>query len=352
MSITALSRIVSGKISAALNEMKRKLCQIRNPAVSGVVLETGGIRKKLGAARRTDEISARQGAAAAWKLALARAARDAIGLELTVSSQRASRNSLGELLEMLPERAMITILEGPSEGLGLLIFSPEVLSALIEMQTVGHVVKAAPVPRRPTKTDAAMVAGLIDVALSGFEAMLAGDDDLDWAGQFRYGTFLEDARPLGLLLEDISYRVMQSGVSLAAGVKTGSVLLALPASGKVAKPRAEAPNNAAATMVFKAALSEQVLASDASLNGVLARVTLDFRPGDPIALGQSALDRIDLEGVDGCRVAGGKLGQNRGMRAIRLVAEAAPAARIKGTNRTPGDTTAPAAKAVATRAAG
>jgi len=356
--ITAHSCGVSVVFFVGLKKMKRKLCQIRNSAALGVVLDTGGIRRKLSAARKSDDISGEQGAPAAWKLVIARAARDSIGLELAVSTQKASRNSLSELLEMPPERAMIIILEGPCEGLGLLILSPEVLSALIEMQTVGHVVKAAPLPRRPTKTDAAMVADLVDAALIGFETMLDGNDDLAWAGQFRYGTFLEDARPLGLLLEDIPYRVMQSEVSLASGVKTGSILLALPACGKVTKPQAEVPNTAAATLVFKAAMSEQILGSDATLNGVLARVTLplqailNFRPGDPIALGTSALDRIDLEGVDGCRVAGGKLGQNRGMRAIRLMAEAAPAARIKGKNQRSGDATAPAPEAKATRAAG
>lgn len=295
-----------------------------------------------------------QGAGQAWKLAIARASRDAIGLEVIVSDQRVSRNSLSELLEMPPERAMILILAGPQDGLGLLILSPDVLSALIEMQTVGHVVKAAPIPRRPTKTDAAMVAGLVDAALTGLEGLLDGDDDLSWAGQFRYGTFLEDARPLGLLLEDVPFRVIRTQVSLASGVKTGTILLALPARGKVEKPAAAQPTTAAAAMVFRAAMAEQVMASDATLNGVLVRVTLplqailNFRLGDPILLGQSALDRIDLEGADGCRVAGGKLGQNRGMRAIRLMAEAAPAARIRLKNQAQTETDV----AAASRAAG
>ena len=54
-------------------------------------------------------------------------------------------------------------------------------------------------PRKPTRTDAAMVAGLIDAALAGLEQALLQEADLVWAGGFRYASFLDDARPIGLL---------------------------------------------------------------------------------------------------------------------------------------------------------
>ena len=77
-------------------------------------------------------------------------------------------------------------------------------------------------------------------------------------------------------------------------------------------------------------------ASAASLDAVIARVTLPLSlamalgVGEVIRLGTAAIDRIDLEGHGGVRVAGGRLGQNRGMRALRLVADAMPAARGAG----------------------
>ena len=37
-----------------------------------------------------------------------------------------------------------------------------------------------------------------------------------------------------------------------------------------------------------------------------------------LTLPQAGLDRISLEGLDGRRVAQGRLGQNRGLRAVRL----------------------------------
>jgi flagellar motor switch protein FliM len=44
--------------------------------------------------------------------------------------------------------------------------------------------------------------------------------------------------------------------------------------------------------------------------------------GDLVPLPMAALDRIGFEGLDGRRLAEGKLGQNRGMRAVRLSAPA------------------------------
>jgi flagellar motor switch protein FliM len=141
---------------------------------------------------------------------MARAMHDAIGLEMTTTDLQFNRRSLPEILELPPERALIVILEGPKDGLGLLVMSAEVLAGILEMQMVGKVSANVPLSRRPTRTDAAMVSGLIDRALDGLESQLLRSVDLVWASGFRYASFLEDARPLGLLLEDIPYQLLQA----------------------------------------------------------------------------------------------------------------------------------------------
>jgi hypothetical protein len=40
--------------------------------------------------------------------------------------------------------------------------------------------------------------------------------------------------------------------------------------------------------------------------------------GDQLVLNAAALDKISLEGLDGRKMAEGRLGQNRGLRAVRL----------------------------------
>lgn len=298
-------------------------------------MEQSGIKRKISLSRKTLAPVEVQGAAKAWKLALARAAHEWIGLELGLDALRQTRSSLAELLELPPERALIAILEGPKDGLGLMVIAPEILAGIVEMQMVGHVSAAPPIVRRPTRTDAAMVSELIDKALRGLEIELAQSSDLIWTSSFRYASFLEDARPLSLLLEDVNYQVLLADITLADGAKTGQLLLALPANGRGLTPKAvEAPPNRAAEMVFGAALGEQIMGVNAELVAVLARMhlpldtLLNLKVGEALALGAASLDHIDFEGLNGKRLASGKLGQNRGLRAVRISDAEGPAARV------------------------
>jgi flagellar motor switch protein FliM len=298
-------------------------------------LEQNGLKRKIDLSRKNLAPPEIHGAQKAWKLALARAARDAIGLDLSLLDLRQIRSSLTELLELPPDRALIAILEGPKEGLGLMVISPEILAGIVEMQMVGRVSTAAPIARRPTRTDAAMASDLIERALLGLESELAQSTDRIWAGEFRYASFLEDARPLALLLEDVTYQVLDATISIAEGAKSGRIVLALPADGRGTPPKtAEPAPNRAAEMVFSAALGEQVMATHADLVAVLGRMhipletLLNLQAGETLPLGSAALDQIDLEGLDGKALAAGKLGQNNGMRAIRISDAASPAARI------------------------
>ena len=286
------------------------------------------IRRKLGvaqadaAARLAD---GRPGADQSWRVGLARAARDRVKLALDVSELSLDRMSLAEVLELAPERGLIAVLEGPSGGLGVIMLSPDVLAGMIEAQTTGVVTAQAAPLRRPSRTDAAMAAGLIDGALEELERGVVGVEDSLWAKGYRYASFLEDIRPLGLLLEDIPYRLFRAKVSLALGAKKGSIFMALPAEPhgiRDAKP--DTLRVAAEAMIFASGLMAQIMLADCQLDGVLSRVSMslsdimNFEIGQFVALPGAALERISLEGLDGRKLQEGRLGQNRGLRAIRL----------------------------------
>lgn len=266
------------------------------------------------------------GADRSWRVVLARAARDAMAMGLEVTRLDQLHVSLAEVLDMPPDRAMIAVLEGPCDGLGLMAISAPILAAMTEMQTIGRVSAAQPTPRKPTRTDAAMVAGFVDTALAGLEAALAEAADLIWAGGFRYASFLDDPRPLGLLLEDIAYRVLVADVSVEGGTRTGQVLMALPAAGRGQRPKAVAHVLQAAETghAFAADLADQVDGSACVLQAVIHRLTcpisavLALQVDDVVPMALASVDRIWFEGLDGQRIAEGRLGQNRGMRAVRL----------------------------------
>jgi flagellar motor switch protein FliM len=301
--------------------------------IRGLDVADTAMRRKLAAAQKVGLAEGGPGADRAWRLSFARAANSTMALVSELGRMSADRRTLAELLDLCPERGLIAVLEGPSEGLGILALSPPVLAGMIEMQTMGRVSPQPPVARKPTRTDAAMVAGFIDRALEDLETSLAFDNDLTWAGGFRYASFLDDPRPLGLLLDDVPYRVLAAEVSLSKGAKAGPALLALPAEGRgkrPAIPKAPAPGTLPAE-AFVQALTEQIMASQSQLQAVLHRVTIPLsavmglKPGDLMPLPMAAIDRIVIEGLDGRTLAQGKLGQNRGMRAVRLIPAAGAA---------------------------
>ena len=266
------------------------------------------------------------GADRSWRVVLARAARDTMALGLEVTRIGQSRASLSELLDLTPDRALIAVLEGPADGLGLMAISAPLLAAMTEMQTIGKVQALAPAPRKPTRTDAAMVAGFIDVALSGLEAALADEADLIWAGGFRYASFLDDPRPLGLLLEDIPYRVLIAEISVEGGARLGQVLMALPSEGRGIRPRSGSQilPDAVAGHAFAADLADQVEGACCVLQAVIHRMAkplaaiLSLQVGDVLSMGMASVEKVGLEGLGERRIAEGQLGQNRGMRAVRL----------------------------------
>ncbi|MBK5928560.1 FliM/FliN family flagellar motor switch protein [Rhodobaculum claviforme] len=272
----------------------------------------------------------------ALRRALARAAQADCGLALAVTEVRLAEVSLAELLEQPEPRALLAVLEGPGDRLGFLALGPAPLAGIIEQQTTGAVGRTEVVARRPTRTDAAMCAGLIDHAMTELELGLAGTADLGWAGGFRYASFLDDPRPLGLLLEDVGYRVLTAQLDVAGGARQGSLLLALPAADprRRAVPTAQggAPTTerASAERVWRADLDRTVMASPASLQAVLGRLrmplaaALAWKPGDFVVLSQATLDGVTLEGPGGKRFVRARLGQCGGHRALRLPCDPVP----------------------------
>ena len=291
------------------------------------------IRRKINRARPALAEGA-PGADRGWRLALARAARDAMGLDLDFRSLTITRRSLAELLDLVPDRALLGLLDGPRGGLGVIMLSPEVTGSLIEKQTLGRLSTQPPALRKASRIDAAMVAGVIDRALAGLDEALAEEADLIWAGGFRYASYLEDARPLALLLEEEAYRVLTAVVSLGDGAREGQVILVLPAVGRGASPALTPDVAEMERPQFTEALSAQVMQADCRLDGVIGRLTLPLHKvmalqvGETLLLPTAGLDKISLETIDGRHVASARLGQHRGMRALKICDEGAVQAAV------------------------
>jgi flagellar motor switch protein FliM len=310
------------------------------------------LRRKIDRAKQPQAEGA-PGADRGWRLALARATRDAMGMDLEVRRLRVLRVSIAELLEMAPERALVSLLDGPQAGLGVLMVAPNITAALIEMQTLGRLASQPATARKPTRIDAAMVAGVIDRALAILDDTLAEEADRIWAAGFRYASFLEDLRPLAFLLEEESYRMLLADVSVGAGARDGQVILVLPALGRGERITLTT-DEAEAAPQFTTSLAAHVLQVDCRLDAVIGRLTLPIRqimglqPGDMLDLPLAGVDAISIETMDGRPLARGKLGQHRGMRALKMV----EADRVRSLAKAPHRPTPQADPAPDLRAAG
>ena len=276
------------------------------------------LQRKAGAGRGDDDAPGMT-PAKALRLALSKAAQDELSLALRVQGVAESRVNQPGLLAALSDDLLLLLLEGPQGGLGVAALDIQTLAALIEVQTMGQVLKSPATQRQATATDSAMCEPLLGRALQEFEGHLAGSAAERWAAGFRFGERVENVRLLGLRLEEMDFRLFRISLDMADGAKKGELLLALPAEGCVQRKTGADGGQSWARMLQKA-----VHVSHAELLGVLHRTQMPlaavtaFKIGDLLPVPQSAIGEVLLEGADGRAVGVARLGQQNGYRALRI----------------------------------
>lgn len=320
---------------------------MQGAAETGEATPAGGLalRRHLAAAARRRAARGADGAAQAplpvaapsrpperlVSSAIGRAAERVHGLPLFFDKIEIGRAALAELAELLPERALISVIEGPAEALGAVAICPGLLAAVIEMQAVGRVSSRAAPGRRPTRTDAAICADFLNACLAELGDELGALAGFERLRGFRYASFLDDPRPLGLMLEDTAFHLVSIRLRAGdAGQRDGRMVIALPAAPAcaartpvlaAAAPPLPAPDVRAAGA---APLAEAVRAVPIELVGVLCRRMISLgalrglSPGDTIALPADVLGGATLETAAGQILFRGKLGEVAGRHALRL----------------------------------
>lgn len=281
---------------------------------------TSVIQRKAQAAR--DGFDSRQmSPAKALRLALARAADALFDLGLTVATVEQLRLPLAEVGRSLSDEGLLVLLDGAGGARGALCLDPQFLAGLIEVQTTGGVRPGVARSRVATRTDAAMVAPLIDAVLEEFDSQMTRGVDGYPSRGFGFGDMVEETRGLALALVASDFDLLRLTVDLGPGAKTGRLDLLLPV---VAPPARAAPG--ARVMAEGAARSEPVACTaPVMLDAVMARLRLPlrdvwaFKPGDLVPVPRAALGETQLLATKGHVVAQAQLGQMNGWRALRLV---------------------------------
>lgn len=252
--------------------------------------------------------------------------------------------TLAELAELLPDPALLAVVQGSADRVGVVAMCPAAVTALIEMQALGRVTRRPMEKRRPTASDAMICADFVNALLGELQAELSGLEGFEGYQGFRYASHLDDPRPLLLLMEDVTYRTLTMQLSLGGrDTREARIFVALPqaamaalpaprhAAGKAAAVAAagKTPDSSAGSAALRTTssgpdLSAAVQAAPVELSGVLCRrrITLAqlrvLQKGGALSLPRVSLMDARLETRQGQLIAQGKLGEADGCYAIRL----------------------------------
>ncbi|WP_353472767.1 FliM/FliN family flagellar motor C-terminal domain-containing protein [Salipiger sp. H15] len=275
------------------------------------------LSRKADAARRAFEARA-MSPAKALRRALARSADVLWDLALVAHSVEEEHLDQDGVVAQLPPDALLILLDGPDGVVGFVTLERELVAGLIEVQTMLQVTQMPADPRPLTATDAAMTAPLLDATLERFPRFLEDHPLRPQVEGFRFGAMLEDARAAALLLDAPGYRVFRAALDLALGRRRGELRLFLPERpGARRADGADGAGKAGAHAQKMALLPAEMRAVLGALRLPLSKVQA-LRPGDLLPLTPEMLDRVTLHAGPGTPVAGGRLGQVNGMRAVRL----------------------------------
>lgn len=261
--------------------------------------------------------------AKALRLALAKSADMLFNLALSATDIEQSQISAQAVAKRLGDDGLLVLLDGAGGSYGAVKLDTPLLSGLIEAQITGEIRPGMVRPRRFTRTDAALAAPFLDAALRCFDDDLSSEDETHTPYALRFGDRIADARALGLALEGASYDMFRVRVDLGVGVRTGGLILLLP---RRPKPDVAAQGPGAGKTAMTGSLARPALDASATLDAVLARLSLPlreicaFEPGTVLTLSPDVLSETELCAPGNHLVAAVRLGQMNGQRAVRLLA--------------------------------
>lgn len=258
----------------------------------------------------------------ALRLALSKAADGLLGLAVTVSTVEQVKLPQTAIESDIANTGLLVLLDGAHGRRGALMMDQSFLSALIEVQTMGHVRKAEAQDRPLTRTDAAIAAPLIDEMLRLFDSQMDDATAAHTPAEFRFGDMIEDTRTLALAMDKPDYDRFRITADLGQGAKTGVLDILLPK----APPRAPEARHAPELAEDTDTLQGSAMNAPVVLNAVMARISMpldqicNLKEGEVMTISREAISDLQLLGADNHLVASVKLGQVNGWRAVRLLA--------------------------------
>jgi flagellar motor switch protein FliM len=232
----------------------------------------------------------------------------------------ATENSLPRdlLPAHLEEHRLMLVLGEPGGLTAAICVDRQATAAMIRFQTMGEVGSLPPDDRPFTDIDAALLAPLAERLLAEAGALLGEVEDWLCLGNYRFESRQKKLSDLILVMEQEQYRRGDLVVDIGHGACQGQITVVLsdrPFEQEVV------PEVAASQSV---GLEHNFGLMRTELQVVLTRLQVPLstlsglQPGDALPLDPCQLGEAELLTIDGRAVARARLGQCRGMRALRL----------------------------------
>lgn len=249
-------------------------------------------------------------------LSIAADALWALGLTHTLKSD--DLVSTDRALAQLGDDQLFIVLEKEDGPAALVTLDRQLVTGLIEVQTLGKVTRF-PLDDRPfTQTDAAMMAPLVDAALPRFGSMLSSQPERAHLRGYRFGAQVDDIQTASLALEADQMHALHLDVSLAHATREGRMVFLFPEPPE----EPEHPNE-----TQRGKYEDALKMVPARMHAVLTRIHIPLakvqalKPGDVLEISPNAVTGATLV-VDGGHIAAkGKMGQMNGFRAVRIGGE-------------------------------
>lgn len=280
------------------------------------------LRRKVEAAR-DDQFARAMSMRKALRLTIPKVADELFGLSLGVIGVTQKQLPQAQVLSVFSNETLLLLLDGPQGAVAAAALDADLVGAAIQQQTTSKVIPSRPEPRTMTRTDAAMVAPLLDAVLQRSAELLETDAERCVFEGFRFGANVEDVRTLGLTLEAQDYHVFRVSTDIAGGIRQAEMVFCMP----VPVVRQDLMSDASDHPDVHPTLSQLVMSSATELTAVLCKLRMPlsqaqtFRVGDIIPVARSSLGETGLHAQTGRRICRARLGQSDGYRALKLVAD-------------------------------
>ncbi len=261
---------------------------------------------------------------------LPRSADQLLDLEVGVRSASFGTLDQAALVAALDENDLICRMTRAGSDTGLIIVDPPLLTALIEVQTLGKVTSSPANERPPTKTDATVVSDILDRWLSDAASAASAQglaSELLTNGYARVDGML-DLRAVELTLDRGQYRSLSVTMALGGDAKVGTLSFYAPAS---AASRDDEPGGTLGQQ-----LRPHLLDAPVEMTAILARASrsldevMSLAVGDVFQVSAEQLQSVRLETCDGTLVTTARLGQLGGYRAVRPAGADRPLQALPG----------------------